>query len=265
MSGNEGIDTWYENKHLTNGIQRGYRRHHDPTLKAEWKSKWYMNRKIARWCVTIVSRYYTQRTGSDAIYGDDDKIYREEFYNTPVFQPRKLKPNFFGNGNPEQCGTVAVGVARRMNNPLQFFVRRKVPGERGIFNAFTLNEDERFMWSASAARAGYRFGAAPPASAQNDKGCYQTTYWTGGGVPTWNIRWSDWDAVMLPLCRGWIYGQNNAWSGGDSTGEILSEMSAGSWEKLYTSGGDLGDQTGPKGMNEGSPASFGGMDGYGFH
>lgn len=244
---------WYELKN-GNGIKRGYRRRH-PILRAEWSwwsSKWIITKAG---CVLVGIRT-GNRLGPNvkAIMGDDSEIYEKDYYETELAKPRKLLENFFG-----EDGTIVVGVARRMNNPWQYVVAGRGPGDRGIFNMATLDNDQRFMWAAGAARAGYKLKR----SSREKPGWYETTNWIfgPGDERYWNIKWSDWDAVILPLRRGWTYGTYGQWQGSITGGQILSKLAGGGWKPVPPtgSGGGLGTQSGPELMGGGNVA-YGGAN-----
>ena len=244
---------WYEKK-PARGIKRGYRRGHH-ILRAEWSwwsSKWILVEGVC----TLVGIRTGNRLGANvrAIMGDDGSIYSRNHYETELAEPRKLLNNFFG-----EDGTIVVGVARRMNNPWQFVVAGRAPGDRGIFNMSTLDNDRRFMWAAAAARAGYKLKR----SSRERPGWYETTNWIFGPDDRryWNIKWSDWDVVMLPLRRGWTYGTYGQWAGDITGGQILTKLAGGGWKAVPPrgSGGGLGFQGGPELMGGGT-VNYGGAN-----
>ena len=242
---------WYEKK-TGRGIKRGYRRGHH-ILRAEWawwSSKWKL---VKAGCILVGTRQ-DSRFGGRAIKGDDSEIYVRNYYETELAEPRKLLKSFFG-----EDGTIVVGAARRMNNPWQFVVPGQGPGDRGIFSMCTLDDDERFMWAAAAARAGYKLKR----SGREKPGWYETTNWIFGPDDPryWNIKWSDWDVIMLPLRRGWTYGTYGQWAGGITGGQILTKLAGGGWKPIPPtgSGGGLGTQSGPELMG-GGQVNYGGAN-----
>ncbi|MCK5849293.1 MAG: hypothetical protein KAH23_00155 [Kiritimatiellae bacterium] len=245
---------WFKLDKGAKGIKRGYARSHD-ILRAEWRwwsSKW---QKTKTGCVLIdTDRDSRYGAGFKAIMGDDGEIYSADYYNTEVAQSHKLKEEYF-----EKDGTIVVGVARRMNNPWQFVVSGRAPGDRGIFSMATLDADKRFMWGAASARASYKLRNSP-----RDKiGWFETTFWD---IPPqnkrfWNLKWSDWDAVLLPLRRAWAGGNDGVWNGAITGGEILADLGGGGWKPVPPngSGGNLGVQKGPSLMGGGN-VNYGGAD-----
>lgn len=239
-----GFGNWFVQK-PADGIQHHYVQK-SSHLVAYWK--WY----TSFWLRPVFKcRKFFSKSGSQTIRGIDAKKRGKTNYETTVSQARKLKMAFFG-----RKGSIVVGLARRMNNPLQFIVPRKRPQRRGIFKAFTLDDDERWMWTASASRAGY----AMPGEGDGGNGQYRITYWHNKppvSVQHWNLKWSDWDATLLPLRRAWSQGENGEWLGGETGGQILAELRGMPWDNLYRrSGGALGEQGGPKLMNQGAEVSY---------
>ena len=106
----------------------------------------------------------------------------------------------------------------------------------------------------------------------NDLGDYQTTYWHDpdkqnpngflDNIPHWNIKWGDWDAVMLPLRRAWYTGENGQWTGGQGAAQLLSTVEGESWKSLpaYGGGGALGTQSAPELMGGGGNINIGGSE-----
>ena len=245
--------SWFELK-PGDGIKRGYKRRHR-ILRAEWAwwtSRWQLTKAG---CVPAGTRAGSRYgAGVKAIMGDDGAIYSENNYNTELAKPRKLTEKYF-----KKDGTIVVGVARRMNNPLQFVVSGRAPGDRGIFSMATLDADKRFMWGASSARASYKLRN----SSRDKKGWFETTFWN---IPPqdkkfWNLKWSDWDAVLLPLRRAWTGGNDGSWNGATTGGEILADLGGGGWKPVPPngSGGDLGVQKAPSLMTGGN-INYGGSE-----
>ena len=164
-----------------------------------------------------------------------------------------LKETFFAQG-----GSLIVGVTRKVTNPFQFMVEG---GPLGIIRPFTLDSGNRYMWTATAAIAGYN--PKPPGDCQGE---YEVTYEDNSGDKLWNLKTSDWDAELIPLHRAWALGKSRAWVGNEATaGKILNKVKGGPWIALYGNGGALGAQGGPKGMNEGAEVSYGGAEGLVVH
>jgi len=242
-----GTDDWFVKQYAAGGpgIQRQYKRGH-PILISEWdwcSSVWEL---VEGACVMIA-----QTSGSSSVKGDDPEIYDPNYYITERAQPQVLKESFFAKD-----GSLCVGLTRRLNNPFQFMA---AGGDVGIMKPFTVNGGNRFMWTVSAAIAGYNPTPRRPA-----EGRYEVTYENNAGDRLWNLKTSDWDAVLLPLHRAWAKGKDRAWQG-ETAGQILSQMQNGPWQALYGGGGAPGEQGAPKGMNEGSPVSYGGAEAWVLH
>ncbi len=242
-----GTDDWFVKRYKSEGpgLQRQYKRGH-PILISEWdwcSSLWEI---VDGACVLV-----SQISGSSSVKGDDPEIYDENYYITERAQPQVLKEKFFAKG-----GSLCVGLARRLNNPFQFMA---VGGDAGVLAPFTVSGGNRHMWTVSAAIAGYN-----PKPRQEAQGKYEVTYENNAGDKLWNLKTSDWDAVLLPLHRAWARGKDRRWQG-ETAGQILSEMKDGPWRPLYGGGGGLGDQGAPKGMNEGAEISYGAAEGWVVH
>ncbi len=241
-----GTDVWFVKQYADEGpgLQRQYKRDH-PILISEWdwwSSKW---REVDGACVM-----YDETSGSSSVKGDDDEIYDENYYITALAQPQVLREEFFAKG-----GSLIVGATRRLNNPLQFMTG---DGPLGIIKPFTLDDGNRYMWTASAAIAGYN-----PKPPEDCKGSYEVTYEDNSGDKLWNLKTSDWDANLIPLHRAWAKGKDRSWQG-ETAGQILEEVK-GKWEPLYSGGGALGAQGAPKGMNAGAEINYGGAEGWVVH
>jgi len=242
-----GTDDWFIKRYKSGGpgIQRQYKRGH-PILISEWdwcSSVW---EEVDGACVIIA-----QTSGSSSVKGDDSEIYDESYYITERAQPQVLKERFFAKG-----GSLCVGLTRRLNNPFQFTA---MGGDVGVMKPFTVNGGNRYMWTVSAALAGYN-----PKPRQEAEGKYEVTYENNARDKLWNLKTSDWDAVLLPLHRAWAKGKDRQWQG-ETAGQILSKMKNGPWKPLYGGGGAPGQQGAPKGMSEGSEVSYGGAEGWIVH
>ena len=243
----KGTDKWFVKQHLEGGpgIQRGYKLGH-PILISEWdycSSFWVI--------VEGVCTLSTQISGKNEVKGDDWAIRVAEFYNTALAQPHVLKEKFFAEG-----GSILIGLTRRLNNPFQFMISGS---DLGVMRPFTLDGGNRYMWTVSAAIAGYN-----PKPRQEAQGRYEVTYENNGGDRLWNLKTSDWDAELLPLHRARAKGLNRGWTG-ETAGKILNEVKGGPWQALYGGGGALGTQGAPKLMNEGAEVLYGGVEAWVLH
>jgi len=243
-------DQWFVR--VPPGMQRHYQRGNKKMLIAEWD--WYSSlwEVVDGECVGgIVAR------GKSSVMGDDPRIYLQEYYTTELAEPRILNREFFNKN-----GALVVGLTRRLNNPLQFLV---AGGELGIIRPFTLDGGSRYMWTASAARAGYnppKEGATKPEL--DCSGEYEETWITRTGDDLWNLKTSDWDAVLLPLHRAWTKGENRKWTG-VSAGQILTEVKGGPWVPLYGGGGAPENEKAPKLMDGGGAVSYGSAEAWVVH
>lgn len=242
-----GTDEWFVKQYKSDGpgLQRQYKRGH-PILISEWdwcSSLWQI---VKDKCVKV-----SQTSGSSSVKGDDNEIYDQNYYITERAQPQVLQEVFFAKG-----GSLVVGLTRRLNNPFQFMA---VGRDVGVLTPFTVNGGHRYMWTVSAAIAGYN-----PKPRQEAQGKYEVTYEDNAGDKLWNLKTSDWDALLIPLHRAWAKGKDRSWQG-KTAGRILSQMKDGPWRPLYGGGGALGNQGAPKGMNEGADVSYGGAEGWVLH
>lgn len=237
-----GTDDWWVLDPPGGG---GFLRKYEQTarLVAEWN--WYG----ANWqlppkgpCFIAFSNSGSGRLEAGQVIGGSS------FAETTHAKPRKLKHAFFGRE-----GAVVVGVARRLNPQLFFLYRSK--GQEGIFKGLLVNEGQRFMWTASGARAG--FNRNWPGA---NRGEYDPTYWSGDDRD--NLKNNDWDAVMLPLYRIWADAFGGHYAGA-TAGEVLSATS-GNWIPLTGGGGAPGIQSAPPGMSGGNPA-WGALNGWTLH
>lgn len=242
MTPGGGENRWWKLK--SGPIRRGYEQQGNRLLAewSWWSSRWQMTKAG---CVLVG----TQGPNRNSVKGQD--VYTEKYFNTEPCEPQKLTKDYFAGK-----GTIVVGVARRLNNPWQFVVAGRGAGDRGIFDASSVDRDQRFMWAAAAARAGHRFK-------DGAKGEYQMTYWNVGpdDPKHWNIKRSDWDAELLPLRRARTPGEDGRWTGGPSGGALLQELSGGGWEALSGSGGGLGTQSAPA-LMRGGTVNYGGAENW---
>lgn len=242
-----GADDWYIAKNETGspGIQRGYKWNHE-RLYSEWNyfsSVWV---EVDGACVGIVIP-----SSENHVYGDDPRIRDDRYYVTALAKPKVLTNTFFAAG-----GSITVGVTRKVNNPFQYMA---MEGQLGIIRPFTLDNGNRYMWTATAAIAGYN-----PKPLEDCKGKYEVTYEDNSGDKLWNLKTSDWDAELIPLHRAGAKGEGHAWVG-ETAGEILNRVKGGPWIALYGGGGAPGAQGAPKGMNEGAEVNYGGAEGLVVH
>lgn len=270
----DGFDIWYKKKAGSGGMLHGYEETSDH-LVAEWYNWSFLGIEIMGVCIPI--RVIHEKADENEVWASDAKTGSNSSGDNNIWETEeafvhKLTPAFFG-----KKGTIVVGVARRMNNPFQFFSPNKPPAERSVYNAFTLDNDNRFMWGAAAARAGYRFVAGPPSPVTNADGDYQVSYWHDpdkgapngflDDIPHWDIKWSDWDAVMLPLRRAWSDCENGEWKGGPTAAQIMSSVQGGPWVALDGGGGALGSQAAPPMImrNAGAVINYGSTEDFIFH
>lgn len=246
-----GTDEWFVKQYKSEGpgLQRQYKRGH-PILVAEWdwmSTSWVMTKAG---CV-IKGRISGTGPRRGAVKGDDSEIYDETYYITERAQPQVLRETYFAKG-----GSLVVGLTRRLNNPFEFMA---VGGDVGIMKPFTVDGGNRFMWTVSAALAGYN-----PKPRQPAEGKYEVTYEDNGGDKLWNLKTSDWDAELLPLHRAWAKGKSRAWQG-ETAGAVLNTLKGGPWQALYGGGGAPGEQGAPKLMNEGAEVSYGEAEAWVLH
>ena len=162
-----------------------------------------------------------------------------------------LREKFFVRG-----GSLVVGLTRRMNNPFKFMF----PGQsEGVMKPFTVDGGNRYMWTVSAAIAGYN-----PKPREAAEGRYEVTFEDNSKDKLWNLKTSDWDAVLLPLHRAWAQGKQGRKMEGETAGQILGQMKGGPWQPLYGGGGAPGAQGAPKLMG-GGEVSYGGAEAWVLH
>lgn len=243
----KGADDWYIKKYESSGpgLQRQYKRGH-PILISEWDWCSSLWQQTDDGCILI-----SQTSGSSQVKGDDPEIYDKRYYITALAKPQVLKEEFFAKG-----GSIVVGLTRKVTNPFQFMADG---GALGIVRPFTLDNGNRYMWTATAAIAGYN-----PKPPDDCRGKYEVTYEDNGGDKLWNLKTSDWDAELIPLHRAWAKGKSHNWDK-ETAGEILNKVKGGPWVALYGGGSALGAQGAPKGMNEGAEVSYGGAEGWVVH
>ena len=239
-----GFDLWFKQKPAAGGgMFHAYEEQAD-YLVADWYTMSVFGLQLGEFCIPIL--VINESLTDNEVWAH--QVTDPAYFETVPARAHKLKDIFFG-----KVGTIVVGLSRRMNNPFQFVVPGLSPGDRSMYEAFTLDDDRRFMWTAAAARAGYWL----PGTSVED-GDYQITYWRNDppdvNVMHWNIKWSDWDAVLLPLRRAWTQGVNGEWLGGPTAAQILSSVSGGSWTALpsYGGSGALGPRSSPQLMAGGA-------------
>ncbi len=204
----KGADVWFvRDSAASNGIARKYQQAGN-ALIATWE--WYSSIWVM---VEGVCTLSTIISGSSEVKGQDG--YDPSYYETGVAKPQILTEDFFGKD-----GAIVVGVRRKLNNPFTFAFG---DGQPGLFGAFSIPGPGRYMWTASAARAGFRL---PESS---EKGEYEVTFEDDQDKiknknEMWNLKTSDWDAVLLSLHRAWADGQPGRQWSGETAGWILSEV-----------------------------------------
>ncbi len=234
-----GADVWFvRDPSVSEGLARRYQQT-GQSLVANWN--WYSSiwQNIEGVC-TLISAI----SGSSEVQGIFG--YDREFYETGTSKPQVLTEEFFGRD-----GAIVIGVRRRLNNPFAFLFQG---GQPGVFNAFSPPGGERWMWTASAARAGFR----PPTG--NQEGEYEVTFEDDRGKimnkdEMWNLQTSDWDAVLLSLHRAWADGLPGRQWQGETAAEILSVIEG----RL-----GVGGQAAPPGM-AGGAFSAGGAENWTMH
>lgn len=198
-----GIDKWYLR---SPGIKEGFHREYvqkSNHLIAEWQ--WFGIKYIntGKACVP-----HLKGVGSNSVRGLD--VQDDFFSGGEVAMPARLKEEFFGRD-----GALLVGVKRKLNNPFAFlFASGNV---QGLFRAFSPADNNRFMWTLSAARAGY----ASPLKKDRRPGAYETTFLRVAEKEEWNLCETDWDALMLPAANAFDKGTNRNF---ERSGEPLMEM-----------------------------------------
>lgn len=253
-----GWDTWFP---LTSesGGEDGFQRKYDTAfdLTASWRYRG------TRWlCIPIpnpfdppcsclkipIGFHGTLIIGSlrEVKASDDDVGLDDDDYETAIAHPRRLIPGFFA-----EEGAIVVGVARKVNNPLQALVGA-AGNPAGLFNAFAVHAEPRYMWSAAASRAGYRdvrpslstseahynstidshiiTDRSPQGiSVSENKSRWMQDGWAKGEPDYSNLRQSDWDATLIPLRRAWSE-RRAAWEDRPRIAGIGGGYEAGYWE-----------------------------------
>jgi Na+-transporting methylmalonyl-CoA/oxaloacetate decarboxylase gamma subunit len=230
-------ENWFVETGQKEGIQRAYKQR-NRVLLAEWhytSSLWVMTKAGCR----RVATYPRQLREVKA------EEVRDSRFTSEIAKANILRKNFFS-----KKGAIAVGVTRRLNNPLQFLV---AGGELGIIRPFTVDNGTRHMWTVATARAGYnppgKGKTQPPADCNGE---YEETWEERvDRDDLWNLKTSDWDATLLPLYRAWTQGENRNWDG-TSGGKILAQIKEGSWQPLYGEGGSPENERAPKLMGGGN-------------
>lgn len=237
-------------------------------LKGDGLQREYVQRSsmlIAEWSYFTSAWYYDFWGDCDIpviIPNMDDSVRGEdvwdEHFTTELAEPYVVSNIFFcGNtSDPTKGGAIVVGVSRKVTNPFQFMA---VGGKLGIVSPFTLDNGNRFMWTAAAAIAGYN-----PKPREECNGRYEVTYEDNSGDKLWNLKTSDWDAELIPLHRAWTKGAGRAWTG-ESAGALLAKVKEGPWTAITAGGLAPGVQGGPELMNKGADVDYGGAEGLVVH
>ncbi len=231
-----GAGTWYNLVAGGTGFSRRYVQR-DHVLRATWN--WYTSYWRWRRYGSYGNYYYRcrlsrSRRGSTTVRGRD---FYDAQYEMGKAEPQVLREEFF-----TERGSIIVGVSRKANNPFEFMA---INGQHGITKPFSLDNGNRYMWTASAAIAGYN-----PIPLQSSRGEYEVTYENNSGNNLWNLKTSDWDAVLLPLHRARSKGRNRSWQG-ESGGSVLAEVKNSPWKSLYGGGSGVGSQRAPRLMGNG--------------
>jgi len=243
-------ENWFVATGQQEGIQRGYKQR-NRVLVAEWhrtSSLWVLTKKGCHRVATYPRQMRTVKA----------EEVKDSRFTSEIAKANILRKIFFSRN-----GALVVGLTRRLNNPLQFLV---AGGELGIIRPFTLDGGNRYMWTASAARAGYnppKEGATKPEPDCGGK--YEETWIDRSGRDDlWNLKTSDWDAALLPLHRAWTKGENRKWTG-VSAGQILTEVKGGPWKALYGNGGAPDNEGAPELMGGGGSVSYGSAEAWVVH
>ncbi len=242
-------ENWFVETGQQEGIQRGYKQR-DHVLVAEWhytSSLWVPTKSGCRRVATYPRKMRTVKA----------EEVRDSRFTSEIAKANILRKTFFS-----KKGAIAVGLTRRLNNPLQFLV---AGGELGIIRPFTLNNGTRHMWTVATARAGYNppgEGETQPPAESN--GEYEETWFERvDRDDLWNLKTSDWDAALLPLYRAWTQGENRKWDG-TSGGKILTKIKGGTWQALYGDSGSPENEPAPRLMGGGN-VSYGEADAWVVH
>jgi len=222
---------WFVREGGGEGIRRSYRQT-GSQLIAEWRywgRTWRFVKDVG--CVPFESV-----SGSNEVRGEEGW---SDFYVSSRARPYKLKPEFFG-----KKGAIVVGVSRRLNNPLRFMYPDD--SQQGIFSPFTIDNRGRWMWAVAASRSAFN-----PNGTGDCGGGYDPTYFADENM---NLKYSDWDAVLLPLHRAWADADKGTFTGATG-GDILTEARGGAWMPI-TGGGGLGVQASPDIMKGGAEVNW---------
>ncbi len=200
-----GVDKWWE---LIPPGQEGFSREYRQKanhLIAEWQ--WFGIRYVntGNSCVPFIKGVFP-----NSVRGQD--VYDGYFRCGQPALARRLRPEFFG-----RRGVLVVGLKRKYNNPFSFMFQSGAP--EGLFSAFSL-KDNRYLWTASAARAGY----ASPIQSQRRPGLYEITFMDVAVKDTWNLCEADWDATLIPVKLAYDDGRNRQFN---RAGEVLPVVYGG--------------------------------------
>jgi Na+-transporting methylmalonyl-CoA/oxaloacetate decarboxylase gamma subunit len=210
-----GTDVWW-NGQSGEGLKRSYEQQFR-ALVADWQ--WYST----MWEATPDGPVLIDMTmGTSCVKGED---VRDGNFDGELAKPRYLKKEYFVKN-----GALVVGAKRRLNNPFYAILANNANG--GVFRAFTV-PSARSMWTASAAIAGHKPAYNP------GTGVYEVTYTEPSIEKLWNLKQTDWDAVMIPLHRARSLGTDGSWDS-ETGGQVLQKVAG----ELGT-----GQETAPKGMS----------------
>lgn len=150
------------------------------------------------------------------VYGDNDRSVSgyEDIYETPsryVARPNKLKKNYFGESGGNK-GTITVGLAVENQNPWTSILGKTI---KGIFSAFNIGGDVFPLYTVcfASAKAGYKETLNwENSQAVEDDRAYRVDW---QNEKDWNLRQSDWDAVLIPVRRAESLAVGGKWSDGN--------------------------------------------------
>lgn len=204
----KGIDTWFVRSSSDTGFMRTYEQK-SRVLVAKWN--WW---SYAWDCEFIahpygggdwIHPYHEHGSNNRRIEAEDC---RDSRYDGVVAEPVALTSDYFSKN-----GTITVGVAVENQNPWTPILGTAI---KGIFSAFNIGGDVMplYMVCFASAKAGYKetLNWGNTRGVETDDRKYRVDW---QNEEDWNLRQSDWDAVLIPVRRAESPAVNGSWGDGN--------------------------------------------------
>ena len=200
-------------------------------------------------CIGLAGSFDTK------VYADNNQSRHDPYYETPSryrARPNKLKEDYF-----KKEGTITVGLAVENDNPwAPIFKLVSDSWRKGIFSAFNIGKNlpwtPQYTVCFASAKAGYKetLNWENTRAVETDDRTYHVDW---QNEEDWNLRQSDWDAVLIPVRMAQTLASAGSW--GDGILDFLDEYAGklgvkASDMKAGGDGLDVSDHYGDRDLGE---------------